>query len=600
MNFGTNNKKNSTLYLIARLWKLLKSKRKKQLLILLLIIILSGLIEIIAIASFIPFISALSNPDKLLNYKFINIAAQMTNSYEENNLVILSTLIFIIFIIFSTLIRLLNIWLNYKMTAKIGSDISLRAYKRIIYQPYNYITSTNSGELISITTSQLDFTVQSISLIMRIITNLIVISFIGIGLIFLDYQLALLSGLFIIVPYIVISLFTKRIVLKNSKIINSSMINKVKSIQDSLNLNKDIILNDLHYEFIQKYKKNDWNIRDKQTENNFLSMFPRYTMEGIGITFIALLSAIFTLIRSDNGNLIPYLGALTLAAQRLVPTLQQIYSGLANLRGYSSAIESVIKICDLTMPSEYTNKSENYLSFKNNIYLKNISYYFDDNNEKFILNNINLEIRKGEKIGIIGKTGSGKSTLINLISGFLKPTKGEIFIDNKNLYSYKDNNLIRSWYELISHVPQQIYLKDGTIWENISLCEKKNNIDHKRMLWAAEQSLLNDFISKKEKGFETLVGEKGIKLSGGQCQRIGIARALYKKSQVILLDEATSALDLKTEKLLINNLMKLNHNFTIIFIAHRLSTLSNCSKIIEINEGKISDLHTPKSLGIID
>ena len=599
MNFHKNIKKNSSLYLITKLWKLLKSKRKKQLGILLLIIILSGLIEIITIGTFIPFISALSNPDKLLNYKFINLAAQITNSYEDNNLVVLTTLIFIIFIIFSTLIRLLNIWLNYKMTAKIGSDISLRAYKRIIYQPYQYITSINSGELISITTSQLDFTVQAISLILRITTNFIVITFIGIGLIFLDYQLALLSGLFIIIPYVIISVFTKRIVLKNSKIINSSMIDKVKSIQDSLNLNKDIILNDLHLEFIQKYKKNDWDIRDKQTENNFLSMFPRYTMEGIGITFIALLSAIFTLIRSDNGNLIPYLGALTLAAQRLVPTMQQIYSGLANLRGYSSAIESVIKICDLTMPLEYINKTRNYLSFKKNISLKNVSYYFDDNNEKFILNNINLEIKKGEKIGIIGKTGSGKSTLINLISGFLKPTKGKIFIDNKNLYSYKDNNLIRSWYELISYVPQQIYLKDGTIWENISLCEKKD-IDHKRMLWAAEQSLLNDFISKKEKGFETLVGEKGIKLSGGQCQRIGIARALYKKSQIILLDEATSALDLKTEKLLINNLMKLNNNFTIIFIAHRLSTLSNCSKIIEINEGKISDLHTPKSLGLND
>ena len=599
MNFHKNIKKNSSLYLITKLWKLLKSKRKKQLGILLLIIILSGLLEIITIGTFIPFISALSNPDKLLNYKFINLAAQITNSYEDNNLVVLTTLIFIIFIIFSTLIRLLNIWLNYKMTAKIGSDISLRAYKRIIYQPYQYITSINSGELISITTSQLDFTVQAISLILRITTNFIVITFIGIGLIFLDYQLALLSGLFIIVPYVIISVFTKRIVLKNSKIINSSMIDKVKSIQDSLNLNKDIILNDLHLEFIQKYKKNDWDIRDKQTENNFLSMFPRYTMEGIGITFIALLSAIFTLIRSDNGNLIPYLGALTLAAQRLVPTMQQIYSGLANLRGYSSAIESVIKICDLTIPLEYKNKNRNYLSFKKNISLKNVSYYFDDNNEKFILNNINLEIKKGEKIGIIGKTGSGKSTLINLISGFLKPTKGKIFIDNKDLYSNKDNNLIRSWYELISYVPQQIYLKDGTIWENISLCEKKD-IDHKRILWAAEQSLLNDFISKKEKGFETLVGEKGIKLSGGQCQRIGIARALYKKSQVILLDEATSALDLKTEKLLINNLMKLNNNFTIIFIAHRLSTLSNCSKIIEINEGKISDLHTPKSLGIID
>ena len=599
MNFHKNIKKNSSLYLITKLWKLLKSKRKKQLGILLLIIILSGLLEIITIGTFIPFISALSNPDKLLNYKFINLAAQITNSYEDNNLVVLTTLIFIIFIIFSTLIRLLNIWLNYKMTAKIGSDISLRAYKRIIYQPYQYITSINSGELISITTSQLDFTVQAISLILRITTNFIVITFIGIGLIFLDYQLALLSGLFIIIPYVIISVFTKRIVLKNSKIINSSMIDKVKSIQDSLNLNKDIILNDLHLEFIQKYKKNDWDIRDKQTENNFLSMFPRYTMEGIGITFIALLSAIFTLIRSDNGNLIPYLGALTLAAQRLVPTMQQIYSGLANLRGYSSAIESVIKICDLTMPLEYINKTRNYLSFKKNISLKNVSYYFDDNNEKFILNNINLEIKKGEKIGIIGKTGSGKSTLINLISGFLKPTKGKIFIDNKNLYSYKDNNLIRSWYELISYVPQQIYLRDGTIWENISLCEKKD-IDHNRMLWAAEQSLLNDFISKKEKGFETLVGEKGIKLSGGQCQRIGIARALYKKSQIILLDEATSALDLKTEKLLINNLMKLNNNFTIIFIAHRLSTLSNCSKIIEINEGKISDLHTPKSLGIID
>ena len=178
------------------------------------------------------------------------------------------------------------------------------------------------------------------------------------------------------------------------------------------------------------------------------------------------------------------------------------------------------------------------------------------------------------------------------------PTSGEILLDNQHVISSHDENNLRSWYKLISHVPQNIYLKDGSIWENITLSDERNNVDEERMIWAAEQSLILDYINQSEEGFDSRVGEKGIKISGGQSQRIGIARALYKKSNVLLLDEVTSALDINTEKLLIKNLMNLKNNITIVFIAHRLSTLSRCSRILEIKNGSIKNIHTPESLGL--
>ena len=601
MKKATDKKKtlkyNSTLKLIYRLWIQLKARRKKQLIGLIFLMILSGLSEIISIASFIPFITSLSNSSILFENKYINILSNYLNIYSRQSIILITTLIFILFVVISTIIRIINIWLNYRMTALIGSDISLNAYRNIIYQPYKYMSSKNSGELISILNNQLDFTVSSISLILRILTNTIILFIIGIGLLFIDFQLALLSCFFIIFPYIIITIYTKRRVYKNSKIINHSLINKVKSIQDSLNLNKEIILNELHSKFVEKYKVNEAVLRDKQTENNFFSMFPRYTMEGIGITSIALLASLFSNIRSGGENIIPFLGALTLAAQRLVPTLQQIYAGFANLRGYSSAINSVLETCDLKISKSYLKPNKRIIVFKDNISFNNIDFSFDENNKK-TLKKINLKIFKGEKIGIIGSTGSGKSTILNLLSGFIVPTSGEILLDDQYLISSPQENNLRSWYESISHVPQQIYLKDGTIWENITLSDDRNNIDEGRMIWAAEQSLIIDYINQSARGFNSLVGEKGIKISGGQSQRIGIARALYKKSSILLLDEVTSSLDLETEKQLIRNLMSLENDITIIFIAHRLSTLSKCTRIIEIKEGSINKIHTPKSLGL--
>ncbi len=601
MKKATDKKKtlkyNSSLKLIYRLWIQLKARRKKQLIGLLFLMILSGLSEIISIASFIPFITSLSNSSILFENKYINILSNYLNIYSRQSIILITTLIFILFVVVSTIIRIINIWLNSRMTALIGSDISLNAYRKIIYQPYKYMSSKNSGELISILNNQLDFTVSSINLILRILTNTIILFIIGIGLLFIDFQLALLSGFFIIFPYIIITIYTKRRVYKNSKIINHSLINKVKSIQDSLNLNKEIILNELHSKFVEKYKVNEAVLRDKQTENNFFSMFPRYTMEGIGITSIALLASLFSNIRSGGENIIPFLGALTLAAQRLVPTLQQIYAGFANLRGYSSAINSVLETCELKISKSYLKPNKGIIVFEDNISFNNIDFSFDENNKK-TLKKMNLKIFKGEKIGIIGSTGSGKSTILNLLSGFIVPTSGEILLDDQYLISSPKENNLRSWYELISHVPQQIYLKDGTIWENITLSDDRNNINEERMIWAAEQSLIIDYINQSTRRFNSLVGEKGIKISGGQAQRIGIARALYKKSSILLLDEVTSSLDLETEKQLIRNLMSLENDITIIFIAHRLSTLSKCTRVIEIKKGSIHKIHTPKSLGL--
>ena len=276
---------------------------------------------------------------------------------------------------------------------------------------------------------------------------------------------------------------------------------------------------------------------------------------------------------------IPVLGALALGAQRLLPALQQAYGAYSSMKGSNSSLEDVLNLLDQPLPEYADQPPVKPIPFKKEIKITNLNFRYTKDSP-WVLKNINLSLKKGENVGFIGGTGSGKSTLLDIIMGLLPPTNGELVVDNRSI----DNKNRRAWQAHISHVPQNIYLSDGTIEENIAFGIEKEQINHKRVKKAAQQAQISDLIGQWKDGYQTFVGERGVRLSGGQRQRIGIARALYKKSNVLIFDEATSALDNETEKEVMKAIEELGEEITVLIIAHRLTTLKNCNKIIKLNK----------------
>ena len=296
------------------------------------------------------------------------------------------------------------------------------------------------------------------------------------------------------------------------------------------------------------------------------------------MSLIAVLAYTMSLDSNDNKMIIPLLGVLAMGAQRLLPLLQQIYASVSTLRGARSSYEDVIELLKQPLPVYFDNVAKNKFEFTDGIKLENI-YFRYAKDMPFVISGVNLTISKGDTVGFVGKTGGGKSTLIDIIMGLLTITSGKFLVDGLELT--KEN--VHYWQSNIAHVPQSVYLSDSSILENIAPGVFKKDIDIKKVISAVKKANLFNFINSLSKGFETIVGEQGVQLSGGQKQRIGIARALYKKSKIIIFDEATSALDHSTEESIMREIGSLGNEITVLIIAHRISTLSGCNKIVKLN-----------------
>jgi len=302
-------------------------------------------------------------------------------------------------------------------------------------------------------------------------------------------------------------------------------------------------------------------------------------MEGIGMALIAALAYTMTHQQGGINSAIPVLGVLALGAQRLLPTMQQTYAAYSSIRGAKSSLKDVIRLLEQPLPNYANQPPPAPIPFVKEIELNNLSFRYTKQGP-WVLEGINLKLPKGRRIGFVGVTGSGKSTLIDIIMGLLPPTDGELLIDNQPV---NDKNR-RAWQVRIAHVPQNIYLSDCSIEENIAFSVPKDQIDHQLVKKVTEQAQMTEVIEQLRDGYQTIVGEHGIRLSGGQRQRIGIARALYKKANVIVLDEATSSLDNETEQAVMQAIEGLGRELTILIIAHRLTTLRGCDQIVSLDK----------------
>ena len=576
--------------LISLLFKL-NLKTKIRLIYFSFVLIIASITDALTVGSISPFLNIISSTNNVneINPLFKKIIdASFLSQYD---ILSASILLFISFIITSSLLRLYNLRLMSLTTSAISVEIARKLFSNYIYQTYEEHISNRSNNFVNLCTREIERFTESIGGLFNLCTSSTTSLAILVTLTLINPKITFSLIIIFSVSYFIISKITIYRFVKNGKFISDSGKKQIQIIQESSLGFVEMLLNSNQILMENKYFKNEKVLRSKLLENQFLSLAPKFILEAIliiGAMFLIYLVQMNQ--NSGSGNILSTLGVLALGGQKLLPSINQIYGGLASIRANTVAIESInnslIKIKNKYIDPEFVNHSNGLIEF-NKLSIENVSYSY--RNKKQILKNINLEIKKGEKIGLIGTTGSGKTTLINLIMGLLKPIKGEIKINDESLYSsYNSQKNIVNWQSIISHVPQEIFLKDGNIAENISFSDNdisKNISKIKKLVKIAQ---LDDLIKRNKEGIFFNVGERGNKLSGGQKQRIGIARALYKKSSFLILDEATSALDNQTEAKLIESIEKYFPNLTIISIAHRINSLKNYDRIIIFKDGSLS------------
>ena len=585
-----------TIKALIILWSHLTKNRKRQVKILFIIMIISGFAELSSVGSVIPFLSVLIDPERLFNNIFFSKAFNLIGINQPKDLLLPVTILLSTTFLISAFIRIFNLWLAGRIAAAVGSDLSYICYRKTLYRPYSVHISKNTSEVIASLTKQLDITVESINTALSLSTGAIISTFLIITLIFLNWIVALFSITVISSIYLLIAFFTKKKLFKNSEILTFAFKERIKSLQEGLGGIRDVIMNNDQDFYVDIFQKSDLKIRKLIAENNFIGSFPRYLLEAIVLLLISFFAYFLNRDNIEKDLLIPLLGTIVLCAQRILPSIQLIYYGWVGLSGYSQSILEVIKILkEKNSIALLSKKNKKALPIFENILLRSVKFSYN-NNYKEVLTDINLEIKKGESIGIIGTTGGGKTTLLDILMGLLKPTQGQLIINGIDIYSKEDQKSLLKWRKCLAHVPQNIYLSDNSIAENIAFGIPSDQIDMKRVKTSAEQAEILKFIQNSPNGYNTYVGERGISLSGGQRQRIGIARALYKESDILILDEATSALDINTERKIMESLSNQKDNLTIIMIAHRLSSLKNCNRVIKIEKGSIIADGSPEEI----
>jgi ATP-binding cassette subfamily B protein len=563
--------------LLIRLWNQLERKRKTQLFGISILMIIASFAEVASIGAIFPFLGILTTPDSVFAYPGFQSFIKFINIKQPEELLLPITIIFISAVLLSAAIRLFLLWTMTKFSFAIGADFSLDIYRRTLYQPYVIHLSRNSSEIIDGVSVKTNNVIYNVILpCLTLISSTFMVVFILTALYFIAPEVALISfGAFGLL-YVFIVVFTKKRVLRDGEKVAVYSAQLIKFLQEGLGGIKDILLDNTQEVFCHSYQKTDRELRAAQASNLFISQSPRFAIEALGMTFIALIA--FGMYMKSDGTVmaIPVLGAFALGAQRLLPVLQQSFYSWTNIRGMQATLEQLLELLIQPLPALTLSSPRGSMVFEGHIRLSEISYSY--NSGPRILEQINLVIPKGSRVGFIGKTGSGKSTLLDIVMGLLDPDQGKLLVDDIPINAKNK----RSWQAKIAHVPQFIFLADSSIAENIAFGIDKNLIDFKRVEYVAELAQISHTILSMPSGFSTVIGERGVRLSGGQRQRLGIARALYKQADVIVLDEATSALDNDTEESLMNALKALDRKITVLMIAHRLTTLKDCDMLVEL------------------
>ncbi|MEK9568332.1 MAG: ABC transporter ATP-binding protein [Paracoccaceae bacterium] len=541
--------------------------------------------ELISLGAVLPFLGVLTAPEKVFVSPLAQPLINLFSFTEPEQLLMPLTIIFITSALFAGCMRLLLLLVQTRISQAIGADFSLHIYRTTLYQPYSVHVLRNTSEVIAGVRGKANSLVShTIFPIMIICSSMMMLLTIMSALVAIEPVVSGSAFVGFAIIYLIFIKVTKNTLALNSQLQTENAIMVLKDLNEGLGSIRDVLLDGTQEIYADIYKKSDLPYRRAEANVQIISNFPRYGVEALGISLIAVLAYLMVRSSGDFVDAIPVLGALAVGAQRLLPVLQQAYANWSMIRGGQASMSDALDLLDQPLPDYAGKPLSSAITFERSITLDNISFRYTENTPWVLHSGINLSIKKGDKIGFIGSTGSGKSTLLDIIMALLQPSVGEFKIDGQVI---SERNF-RSWQALISHVPQAVFLADTSISRNIALGVPADQIDHTRVRHAAEMAKIAKTIESWDLGYDTEVGENGVRLSGGQRQRIGIARALYKKAEVIILDEATSALDNNTEREVMKAIEELSDDLTLIIVAHRLTTLKGCTQIVELTDGRIT------------
>jgi ATP-binding cassette subfamily B protein len=573
--------------LLRQLWGQLSRRRRAQLGLLLLVMLASSVAEVLSLAVVLPFLAVLANPANLWNQPLVQQWAPQLGIGSAAELLLPITLVFALAAIGAGAIRLLTLWLNGRLAAAIGSDLSCEAYRRTLYQPYAVQVARNSSGLIaSISTDVNRVIFQVLNPLLLLLSSALIVVALVATLLAIDWVIAVGAGLVISLIYLAAMAGSKQPLQQLSQRQVALSRQLIQVLQEGLGAIRDVLLDGSQRFYAATYRQADQPLRRAQAQGSFLSSYPRLVMEPAGMALIALVGYLLVL-QGGVAKALPLLGALALGAQRLLPMAQKVYEGWAQSRSAKDSLASVMALLAQPLPDRALLPPPQPLALRQCIRLEGVRFRYGAELPE-VLQGLDFKISRGERIGLIGSTGGGKSTLVDLLMGLLTPTGGRILVDGVDLHDPQQPERLAAWRAAIAHVPQSIYLADSSIAENIAFGISSDQIDLQRVRQAAEQAQIAGFIESSPHGYDTFVGERGIRLSGGQRQRIGIARALYKQAQVLVLDEATAALDNATEQAVMEAVEGLSRELTIVMIAHRLSTVARCDRVIRLHEGGVA------------
>ncbi len=584
-----------------RVYGLLSPALRRRLWILGSLVLLSGLFEIAGVASIMPFMGMIVDPRLALENRWIaQIHAFFPLAPRPFMILLGGGVLLVLFL--SNLISALTVWSILRFSLAAGRDLSKTMFAVYLNHPYLFFLNRNTSELAQNTLFEIGRLVSGILIPSLTILSRVAIALSILGLLLVVNPLiALLAGLILGGSYMGVFFLVRRTLSHSGQEISRENSRRVQIAYETFSSIKDIKILGREKAFFDLFSSPVERYSILQSKSQMISLLPRYAMETLAFGGIIALVLVLLSMGGSLGKTLPLISLYALAGYRLMPTLQQIFANWSQIRFNLPAIDKVVADIEALPESRTDDRGEGKRSFalpsvpppegtplplKREIRFAEVSFAYPAR-EEAVLDRLSLSIPANASVGIVGSTGSGKTTTLDILLGLLDPTEGRLLVDG--IPVTRENR--RRWQANIGYVPQQIMLIDDTVKKNIAFGIPEDQIDREKVERAARLAHLHDFVlSELPRGYETGIGERGVRLSGGQRQRIGIARALYHDPAVLVLDEATSALDNLTETVIMEALATLSRQKTILMVAHRLTTVRDCDFIVVLERGRISDI----------
>ena len=567
---------------LKQLWQILSPLDKRKVIYVFILVMGMAFIESAGVISIMPFLAVLSNPNVVESNSYLKQLYDFTGAANKQNFILYLGFLSLFVVMCSTVFKIVTQYAVNRFASLQRHYFSTRLLKTYLQQNYEFFIQRNSATLAKNILSEVDQLIWTMILpaLTLMSYGVVLLSMVGILLLY-DPLMAIATAFVLGLFYASIYMLVRKKLTQIGQEFTQANKERYQTCQEALAGIKDVMINNAEHGYIKQFEESSRVFARHIATRETLGQVPLNVIETVGYGCLIGLAMLLVVSGKEVSHILPVLGLYGFAAYRMLPAAQNMYRAISQIK-FSEQVLSVLKpefALEKDELKHIEKDSTQYLKFENSIRLENISFAYPNRMESPILNNFSLEVKKNASLGIVGKSGSGKSTLMDIMLGLLFPQQGKVYIDDVELTA----NNITQWRDLVGYVPQNIYLADKSIAENIAFGVAKIDIDLKRVEFVARQAQIDDFIqSQLPLGYHTLVGERGVMLSGGQRQRIGIARALYKNPQVLFMDEATSALDTETEQAVNEAIQNLNGKMTMVIIAHRESAVAQCNQILKL------------------